>query len=109
MTNIGALKKPSVAGRAVSEVREYSGLCTSCERRADCVFSVAVTQPVVFCEEFTEERVTQLRDDENHLSRMERSPHSDSAFQGLCRNCDNRGDCMHDKTAEGMVYCEDYE
>ena len=109
MTNVGVLERDSVDASHVTDTEKYTGLCTTCRHRTDCVFARAEIQPVVSCEEFEEEEKSRVRDVRSLRVQAGGTPDIDPSLKGLCMNCANRHDCKHEKPEGGVWHCEDYE
>lgn len=89
--------------------KEYKGLCSTCRHRTECVYARAEMQPVVFCEEFEEERTPRVSRARSVPAQPANSPDTDPPLKGLCVNCVHRHDCVHEKPEGGVWHCEDYE
>jgi hypothetical protein len=106
MTSIGIAEEKMVKKRE-SESRKLDGLCVTCEHAPKCVFAQPGIQPVVFCEEYDEEQVFNVRTS-NIMHRRNQRDEPDISLKGLCVNCSGREGCAHPKQATGIWYCEDY-
>ncbi len=86
----------------------YEGICASCDNLALCTFVRGSRQPVIFCEEFTNNGVPAT----SRAAEIEKSPsrgntHSEKR-KGLCATCENADSCVFPKDEAGVWHCEEY-
>jgi hypothetical protein len=108
MTNASVLERASVVSPVRRERTEPSGLCTTCDHRDDCVYAGIDIQPVVFCEEFRADATAEMASLDNAGIPSDPALQVEVRLQGLCVNCDNRKDCVHEKPDGPINYCEEY-
>ncbi|MBU1319898.1 MAG: hypothetical protein KKH67_11980 [candidate division Zixibacteria bacterium] len=87
--------------------QQPEGLCMTCEYSPSCAFTKLSVQPVVFCEEFIEGTKPDVASAGNTRQRAT-DFQVDFTMKGLCMNCDNHGDCAHEKPFGGIWECENY-
>ena len=86
---------------------KFYGICTNCLQNMDCAPRQNPDKPILFCEQFEvfaspPEKLEVKRDDV-------KSKEYDNNFLGLCKNCDDRVDCMYPKPESGIWHCEAYQ
>jgi len=86
---------------------QSEGLCVTCEYAPSCAFMKMNSQPVMFCEEFREGTKPDVASAGNIRQRAT-DFQVDFTLKGLCMNCDNHGDCVHEKPFGGVWECENY-
>ena len=98
------------------EVKNGHGLCMTCNNAPTCFYR-ATRGPGLFCEMFdnyapprivrpSKRMATKARDTAQEPVAAEQDQ---SAYTGLCMNCDHRGTCKQPKPAWGVWHCENYE
>ena len=92
------------------QTMEYNDLCTTCNFNSHCLERATLQRPVWFCEEFdcyqpAPERTVRS---EPSAAVLNSGPEETNGFQGVCMNCDVRGECVRAKQGGTRWYCEEY-
>ena len=98
------------------EVMNGQGLCMTCNNAPTCFYR-ATRGPGLFCEMFDDyvpppvvrpvKRKAPRSSD--MATALGATKQDDSAYSGLCMNCDHRGTCKQPKPSWGVWHCENYE
>jgi hypothetical protein len=102
--------------RIVEEVmtadsRGYNDICHTCNHVRDCISKKRCDHPVWFCEEFdnyTPVEETRYVEAVGPIPGGDRQLVDIQQFQGLCINCENRGNCKLAKPNGGIWHCQEY-
>ncbi len=95
--------------------KEYRGLCSTCEGRADCTFPHHNGRPTLFCEEH--DWWWQYRMEAAAIAKLlaprPRPPEpvateKPSQYKGLCRTCEHRETCTYPKPEGGVWHCDEF-
>jgi hypothetical protein len=83
------------------------GLCMSCSHRPMCMYLRDAKSPIMQCEEYDDF----VRPTASVQAAVTLTAPAAEAVEltGLCRNCERRASCMHLKTGQVFLNCEDYE
>jgi len=101
-------KEMTVPAGAMSEIKQL-GICSTCVNQGTCLFLKASSQPVWFCDEFTDHKAGE--EEPKAAPVIEPAPaehYGEAQGVGLCLNCEARTDCMHRRPGEPVWDCEDY-
>jgi hypothetical protein len=91
----------------MAPLSDVTGICATCNHKAQCVLRAGFRGPIFYCEEF---------DDTCGLTIKKRSSaaeESDAGGQrtgliGLCAYCERGGRCSLSGTPGGVWHCEEY-
>ena len=91
------------------ELREYSGLCSTCANASTCDYRRAPLQSVRECCDFDPE-TAQVNIVSPTVSPLEPIAEGENpgGFAGLCVNCEHRGTCTYPRPEGGVWHCEEY-
>lgn len=82
------------------------GICLTCKNNSSCIYIKNGKGPVQYCEEF---EVYSYRPVIENIPIFRRTPKEEKpALKGICKNCDNRKDCMNAKPERIIWHCEEY-
>ncbi|OPX94679.1 MAG: hypothetical protein A4E62_01977 [Syntrophorhabdus sp. PtaU1.Bin002] len=87
---------------------EYQGICPSCENLALCSFIQNSRQPVLFCEEFTNDGIPAVMKAGRTEKATGRRKAGSKKQKGLCATCENADGCVFPKDEAGIWHCEEY-
>ena len=86
----------------------YHDLCITCRYYDSCMYVKSGTRPVYHCEEF-EERPVRAAGEKAHPGTPPGKVQKEvPVFQGLCKNCGNRMNCMNANPERIIWHCEEY-
>lgn len=97
-----------------SQVKKYTGICSTCNNAPTCMYLKDRRPPVSQCEEFdnySAARPTVTTGSSTASDPVVTSTDQDKKavmYKGLCINCENRRDCTLTKHEGGIWHCEEY-
>ena len=80
------------------------GICETCRFRWACVYHATSEDPVWDCNEYA----ALGKADASDRARPVVANHDVDPAEGLCANCDHRGDCPKARGEGGIWFCEEY-
>jgi hypothetical protein len=92
---------------ATEEPQQFLGLCMTCVHADGCAFRRDVSQAVLECDEFDMGPGPKSVIEVPSVSAVKVGG-QDTAFKGLCVNCDVRNECKLPRPEEGVWHCEEY-
>ncbi|KPL18822.1 MAG: hypothetical protein AMJ92_06255 [candidate division Zixibacteria bacterium SM23_81] len=111
-------ESPVVKEKAIQEIPENMGLCTTCNEAPNCAHAKNSKKPILFCEMFDDShpRMETAVPEQSATAGETKKPQVASApeksetskLKGLCVNCDNRETCTFPKPEGGVWHCEEY-
>jgi hypothetical protein len=107
-------------GYIMSDMKEYRGLCTTCNNAPECEFLRHHNKTVYHCEEYDDSTSTQSKINNRKQSQQNEtesgsgssgfsSEEESATYKGLCVNCENRRMCHHARVEGGIWHCENYQ
>jgi len=85
------------------------GLCSTCDKAAECTLPVDPTRPVLQCESYESLARTDPDGGAARPGRQADPEEDPGALKGLCRNCEKRRDCTLPKPEGGVWDCQEYQ
>lgn len=80
------------------------GLCETCVRKEECTYIKMHSELVFFCEEFS----TGCKPNDGFSLKSSEEINTESGYEGLCKNCENRRNCLICKKGVPVWHCEEY-
>lgn len=98
------------------KIMDYKGLCPTCNNNSVCVYPRDTGRQVLECEEFSSINAAPplntaailLSQSTGSRVRID-SKKEIYKSNGLCRNCEQKGDCTYPKLEGGVWHCEEYK
>lgn len=106
---MGAATRDPILRPAPMDVEPaHAGLCSTCNRSAECRFPRPTDRPIVFCDEFDGTgRPAAPRS--LSLTQVAVSATRVNPAAGLCRVCSKFATCVFPKPAGGVWQCEEFD
>ena len=86
---------------------QLSGLCINCLNAEECHYRVNHIRPVIFCEEFSCTKPSDLKNNITRVTPKIENP-LNSLARGICSNCDNIEICNLQNPDDSIINCEEY-
>ncbi|HUS47295.1 MAG TPA: hypothetical protein VM098_04205 [Phycisphaerae bacterium] len=97
---------PKYAAGEPSAARLYRDLCSTCNHIRTCDGRGKPDSPIFFCELFEALPAAPATPAADRPKVAGRQPQS--AYEGLCMNCEDRKSCTMQKPEGGVWHCEEY-
>jgi hypothetical protein len=116
MSTTEAARVPAIRVEMLMTDKGYAGLCLTCLHAFDCVFLGRATEPVVYCEEFSNQVHLPVQAAAN-IQVIGQNARAGSpvigkegiTLNGLCINCTRNIECWHAESGTNILHCEEYE
>ena len=89
----------------ISEILKNS-ICYTCNKTSSCIYLRNATSIINHCEEFETEPCKKNIGETNHFHEVPENDYDN--YTGICKNCENRNNCMYRNNESVVWHCEEY-